>query len=164
MPYLKLLLDWRVWVAVCFVVSVSGVGWEAYRMGENYSLLLLQQYKLEQSTKYIALQKQYAEDTAKWQESNQKVTENYESLKVATSVAVGALDAERMRLLAVLAKRTAPTPGQAQASPGADDGGETGVLTECINSYASVAGQADRLADKVTGLQDYIVQVCQANP
>lgn len=91
------------------------------------------------------------------QAANQKVSQDYESLKQATATAVGALDDDRMRLQAALAAHR--SPGDPTAGGKSDAATKDDILDGCVRAFAQVAGDAGRLSDQVTGLQKYVKDV-----
>ena len=92
------------------------------------------------------------------QVANQKVSQNYETLKTATAVAVGALDADRMRLQDAI---TASDPGANPAARAcADDAARLRhVFGQCANALQAMARVADNQENQLVGLQDYVRSV-----
>ena len=155
---LSLLLNWRVIARLIFTVLMAAGGWKCYVLGKNSEKVEFDVYKAEQIAATLKLESMYRAKEQSMQSTNQKVTENYESLKSATAVAVGSLDTERLRLVSALteARGTTAYSGtglQSNASP------EDIILGGCLNQYEEVAGDAKELSDQVIGLQDYIKRV-----
>jgi hypothetical protein len=133
---------------------------KGYLSGKAEVQALFDKYRADQAELALRAQVDKQSKEAAMQAQNQKVTENYESLKDATRLAVGALDADRMRLQAALAAYRHSTPGDPGAGLPADASPADGILAQCIDRYAAVAGSADQLADQVVALQSYVRTVC----
>jgi len=162
MPY-SLLLNWRLWAALGFVVLEAWAGWKlhhaGYESGRSEVQSLFDAFRMQTLEQAMAAQVERQAQESAMSAKNQKVTADYVSLQTATGVAVRALDADRMRLQAIIAaSRHSPGPDPGAGLP-ADDAAQVGVLAECIDSFAALAGDADRLADQVTGLQAYVARV-----
>jgi hypothetical protein len=152
---LSLLSNWRVWAALFFVVAQAVFGWKIYSAGEAHGEQKLVAYQLEMMQKaLVADEANRAKEKAK-DERNQKVTEDYDSLKTATATAIGALDADRMRLMSDLAAARG-TGANSATSTGIDATAEDAVLGGCLQRYEEVAGDAKAAANQIIGLQNYI--------
>jgi len=157
---LSLLLNPRVWMAIILVVLEAMGGWKLYRMGTRAGDEKLAAYKAEQTQLQLDAEVKARAKETELINTNQKVTENYESLKTATATAVGALDAERVRLMSRLA-----------AASGAPKDSGTGLVLnappqdrirdQCLGRYEEVAGDAQALSDQVVALQSYIQKECK---
>ena len=150
---LGLLLNWRTYAALALAASWAF----AFHFGANSVQVKFDLYKNEQVSIALAAQTAAREKEHAMQASNQKVTENYESLKTATATAVGALDSDRMRLQAALAASSVPPDTGAGLRP--DAAPKDRILSECLRRYEEVAADSDALADQVIGLQAYITKV-----
>ena len=92
--------------------------------------------------------------------TNKEVTANYVSLQAATNTAVLAVDADRLRALASLrAARDSAVPTDTATGLPTDATAEDRVLGECFQRYEAVAGDAEHLANQVTALVAYVLQV-----
>jgi len=151
------LLNWRIWAAVFFAIAQAAFGWKAYVMGEKSTQKALDDLRFEYTSQALAAEQSARAKEQSLQVANRKVSANYESLKTATATAVGALDADRMRLQDALAARS--VPGDPGASPGADASPEVRILGECIDRRTEVAKDAQAVTDKLIGLQDYVRRV-----
>ena len=161
---LALLLNWRIWAVIGFAVLEAWAGYKlhhaGYEEGRAEVQSLFDAYKSQSIEQAMAAQvaanaKEHAMTLA-----NEKVTDEYESLKTATSTAVRALDSDRVRLQEALrAARNRAAPGDTQAPPGPDATPESRILGECLQRYESVAGDAQALSDTVKALQDYVRNV-----
>lgn len=158
-----MLLDPRVWGLLIFVVLESIAGWRVYHKGLDTGRAEVQAqfsaYKEVAREEAIAALQKNAAETKAMNETNQKVTANYESLKTATATAIGALDVNRLRLQAALTARNRTTPGNPVSSAPADAAPEDRILGECLAKYEEVAGDANGLSDQVKALQDYVTTV-----
>ena len=154
---MSLLLNWRIWLLVFLALGEVAFGWKMYKMGGNSVQVEFDMYKNQQVLDTLAAEKAARAKEQSLQVANRKVSENYESLKTATATAVGALDAERLRLQAALASGSAS--GDTSAAPGADGSPKDYILSRCLERYEAVARDAATIADKALGLQDYIRNV-----
>ena len=157
MPPLSILLNWRIWVGVALLASH---GW-AYHLGGLAKTVDFAKYVQARTDAALAAEREARAKEATLNQANQKVTEDYESLKTATATAVGALDSNRLQLLATIRTRNSGTPRSASACQCADATPQERVLTSCVTEYSSVAGDAEALSNQVTGLQAYVKTVVQ---
>ena len=88
---MSLLLNWRVWAAILLCLAQAAFGWKAYKMGESSSLNALEALKSEYTSQALAAEQAARAKEQSLQVANRKVSANYETLKTATAVAVGAL-------------------------------------------------------------------------
>ena len=158
---LLLIANWRVWLLAGVLGAVAASGIYGYRLGEKSTQATFDAYKLAQEHKAMAAEEAARQKETELQLSNQQVTQNYESLKTATATAVRALDADRMRLQSALAARSGEPAKDSSAIAGTDADPEGRILSECLDRYASVAGDADGLSAQVKALQDYISKVLE---
>jgi hypothetical protein len=155
--------NWRIYVALAFMVAEAFAGWKLHNMGYESGRAEVQgmfdSYRATVVEQAMAAQAERTVKEQAMQAANSKVSSDYESLKVATGVAVRALDADRMRLQAALSasRHTAPSDPGAGLPP--DDSAQVGVLAECIDRYAAVASEADSTSDTLKALQDYVRKV-----
>jgi Protein of unknown function (DUF2514) len=154
---MSLLLNWRIWLLVFLALGEIAFGWKMYKMGGNSVQVEFDTYKNQQALDTLAAEKAARVKEQSLQVANHKVSENYESLKTATATAVGALDAERMRLQSALAASSAS--GDTSAITGTDGSSKDYILSRCLERYEAVARDAAAVADKAVGLQDYIRNV-----
>jgi hypothetical protein len=159
MQFLPPLLNWRIWAAL----ALAGAGAYLHHMGYESGRAEVQQlfdaYKLQTIEQAMTEQVLRQAKESAMSAANAKVSADYESLKVATGVAVSALDRDRMRLQAALAAYRGSAPGDPQAGLPTDGNPEVGILSECIDSFAALAKDADALSNQVTGLQGYVRDV-----
>jgi Protein of unknown function (DUF2514) len=154
---MSLLLNWRIWLLVFLALGEVAFGWKMYKMGGNSVQVEFDMYKNQQVLDTLAAEKAARVKEQSLQVANRKVSENYESLKTATATAVGALDAERMRLQAALAASSAS--GDTSAVTRTDGTAKDYIFSRCLERYEAVARDAAAVADKAVGLQDYIKNV-----
>jgi hypothetical protein len=159
----SLLLNWRLW-AVLGLLAANAVSYstghhKGYLTGRAEVQDEFTAYKEQSFEQAMAEQVKRNAEAARMSETNQKVTENYETLKTATSTAVRALDSDRMRLQAAIASRRSSATSDTKAGLSPDAGPEVRVLGECIRRYEEVAGDAQSLSDTVKSLQDYVAGV-----
>ena len=158
-----LLTNWRALAAVLFMLAELLAGWKLHHMGYETGRAEVQaEFTLFKEQALEAAMAAQAERTAaekRMADANQKVTENYESLKDATAVAVRALDADRVRLQATLAAYRGAT-GKDPA-PGACIDGDALVrsFSECVDRYSAVASELDQTSDTLKALQAYVRDV-----
>ena len=158
------LLDPRVWGALIFVVLEAMAGLTIHNHGVTQGRAEVQAafdaYRVQVQDEAIRVQAQRDAEAKAMRVTNEEVTANYESLKTATSVAVRALDTDRMRALSALAAaRHSTAPSDPKTGLPTDATSEDRVLAECLNRYEEVAGDADGLSNQVKALQDYVHRV-----
>jgi len=158
MNLLSLLLNWRVWIAVSMAVLAAAGGWKCYVLGQKSVQVEFDAYKNQQVLDRLAAEQAAREKEHSMLTANQKVSQNYESLKVATATAVSALDADRLQLQSSIAAARGASCDP-KAGPATDATPEDIVLGQCLQRYEAVAGDAKVLADQVIGLQEYVTKV-----
>ncbi|NVO05649.1 MAG: hypothetical protein HXX19_06780 [Rhodoferax sp.] len=157
------LLNWRLWAGLILVTLAAAGGWKCFKLGEQDGLQQLAAYKAEQVAQALAADQAARDKEHSMQSANQKVTANYETLKAATAVAVGALDADRMRLQDALTASDPTANPSARAC--ADDATRTrAVVRSCAAALQKLAGYADGTENQLIGLQDYVRSVVAPKP
>jgi len=158
------LLNWRLWAALGFAVALIGTGWKSYTFGYDRGSKAVQShfdaYRSTVLEQALAAQAEQTLKEAAMNAANVKVSQDYESLKAATALAVSALDRDRMRLQAAIAAYRGATGKDSGTGLPPDDSATAGVLAACIDQYAGVVSDFDREADKLRGLQAYVSAVC----
>ena len=157
---MTLLFNWRLWLAVAFAAALAFGSYQCVQFGKNSVQVQFDMYKNQQILNTLAAEVAARAKEHAMQDTNLKVTDNYETLKTATATAVKSLDADRMRLQSALAAAsgsTAPVYTGAGLKPDASP--ESRILSGCLSRYEEVAGDADQLSDQVVALQDYINRV-----
>lgn len=116
-----------------------------------------------------AVSLQAAEQAAREREqalnqARQKAEERYVEEKRRATVAAGRARTELDGLRDTLYALGAPAAGQDPAAACRTDAGalERQLLGQCAAALVGVAGEADRLAAQVLGLQGYVREVCLA--
>lgn len=152
------LLNWRLWAVLALAGTLAASYWKAYHLGAqsvqaDFDAYVSQLAQAELQAEQDARAKEHS-----MQSANLKVSQNYESLKTATAVAVGALDADRLRLQDAI---TASDPGANPAARAcADDAARLrSVVGQCATALQKLAGTADGTEDQLVGLQDYVRSV-----
>jgi hypothetical protein len=153
---MMLLLNPRVWAAIILAIALGIATRFVYTKGAESVQVKFDMYKNQQISDALNAEKAVRAKELSLQEANQKVSENYESLKSATAVVVKSLDADRVRLQSILASRNSSPSGVTQTSTAANDPPESRILGECLQRYESVAGDADGLSNQVKALQDFV--------
>lgn len=154
---LSLVLNWRFWAILIFCAAQAGALWRCYKLGEEHTQAAFDSYVNQQAQNELIAEQTARDKEHAMQTANQKVSTNYESLKTATGTAVSALDADRMRLQSALAASGAACITEASTST--DGSAKDYILDRCLQRYEEVAGDAQKLSDQVTGLQDYVHSV-----
>jgi len=151
-----LLLNPRVWAAIILAIALGVATRFVYTKGAESVQVEFDKYKNQQILDALNAEKAVRAKELSLQDANQKVTENYESLKSATAVVVKSLDADRVRLQAILTARNSSPASVAQTSTTTTDSPESRILGECLQRYEAVAGDADGLSNQVKALQDFV--------
>lgn len=97
-------------------------------------------------------------------QARQKAEERYVEEKRLAAVAAGRARTELDGLRDTLYALGAPATGQGATTACRTDAGalERQLLGQCATALVGVAGEADRLAAQVLGLQGYVREVCRA--
>jgi len=152
---LTLLLNWRVWAAVGFALSL----WFAYYQGGLSERVEHERYVSEQKTLHIAALEAARAKEQSLQLANSKVQNDYQALKQKSADAAYGAESERLLLLAAL-DATRPTPTNTAPGGRVDAAPADRVLVDSLRKYEAVARDADKLSDQVIGLQGYVRNVC----
>lgn len=155
MPWL-IFANWRILAAAILAVVMVFTHWRAYDAGKSSVLNKYQAYiaDIERATR--AREHQLTQ-------AKQQAEERYETEKRNAATANAGARAELERLRRTLAQRQTPRAAQAPAPIARIDAAsppERQLLGECAQTAVEVAGDADRLAAQLTGLQDYVRHVC----
>lgn len=151
-------LNPRTWLTLAGAIALAVSHWFAWHQGGLSERLEFARYVSEQKTAHIADLEAARAKEQSLQLTNEKVTHDYQALKHTSATTAAAAKSERVRLLAALAARAATT--DSTTGPRADADPTERVLRESVERYQEVAGDADKLADVVTGLQAYVRGVC----
>lgn len=137
--------------AVVLLVLLTATHWKVYHLGRT-----LKQAEYNQAVA-AATERARAREQA-LVVAKHEIEVRYADLKKRTAAAAAGAQSELDRLRGDLAARG---PGQG-ASPGArvDGGPERELLGACAASLVSMAGEADRIAAQLIGLQGYVQGVC----
>lgn len=157
MPWL-IFADWRILAAALLSVVLIGTHWRAYDAGKTSALNKYQAHiaDIERATRA----REHQLTAAK-----QQAEERYEIEKRNAATANAGARAQLERLRHRLAQRQAPRAATTPAPVTRIDAAsppERQLLGECAQTVVEVAGDADRLAAQLTGLQDYVRNVCAA--
>lgn len=155
-------LNPKLWIAIALLGLLALTHGAAYRVGslhvkrawdKQISLAKDQQIKAEQEARAreqeLVAAKQQAE------------VKYVQSKKQAAVAALGA-QSELDRLRNALAARDRATRQDATACPGAhaEAGPERDILGTCATELVRMAREADAIATRLTGLQQYVASVC----
>ncbi|NVN99292.1 MAG: hypothetical protein HXX17_08210 [Geobacteraceae bacterium] len=137
---------------------IAGVGWKSYELGGEHARTELAQYKEQQAQDALKAEADARAKETAMRAANDRVKANYESLKTATATAVGAVDADRLRLQEALTSSDPTANPSARAC--ADDAARTRtVVRACATALQKLAGAADATEDQLVGLQEYVTKV-----
>lgn len=148
--------------ALVFLVLLIGSHFGAYRLGRNTMAGEWAQARAQQSQELLeavtVAREKEQELTRKANDVQAKLNAEKKRASVAAESA-----ANELRLLqeALAARTTTIDPG---TTTGADGTSASELLIQCARVHQSVAAEADSLANKVTGLQGYVTDVCQSSP
>lgn len=148
--------------ALLIVLSLVVTHFGAYRVGRA---LVAGDWAAEKAETALAVAEAEKVARAKEQELTKKANDVQAKLNAEKKRAAAAADlaADELRLLqeALAARGAASDPKAASGVDGASTGD---LLLQCAGKYQGVAADADTLANKVTGLQAYVNDVCQSSP
>ena len=145
-------------IAAAIAIALSASHWKAYHAGDKSGSARVQQ-KFDAAIAKHDADALEASESARLKEKNsqralEKIRNDYTKEKTARVAANLAID-DGLRKL-----ETALGGGATSGNP-ASPGGITGAGTEgqllgqCAGEYRNMAGEAQRLKEKLTGLQDY---------
>lgn len=150
------LLNYRIWLALALSLALLGSHWKAYKIGGDQVTHVWDAEKLEQAKDLAKFSEAARSKEQEIQASTRKVTNDYYRQKQAHAVAAGRAADSLRDLQAELAKPgTCGDPG-APAGAYGPRGLERELLSHCATALAGLATEADRLENKVVGLQGYI--------
>lgn len=147
---------------VLYGVLAVGSGTLAYWLEHTVERRGYHRAQLEYQAQVAQAQRSAREREAELQTQNDANRARAEQRRAADALALhrAGTELERLRLaIATRDRAAAPTP-----SPGAvpDEPGDGGLLGACAGELRDVAAEADRLATKVSALQDYVRLTGQA--
>lgn len=150
--------DLRIIAAAVLALVLTATHWKAYDAGNTSALIKYQAQLAEVERATRAREHQLIA-------AKQQAEERYETEKLNAATANAGARAELERLRRRLAQRqTVRTDTTPAPSPSIDAAAPTErqLLGQCAQTAVEVAGDADRLAAQLTGLQDYVRNVCTA--
>jgi hypothetical protein len=151
---LSLILSPRVWGAILAAIVMTAACWKSYHYGASSVQVEFDRYRATITDQALKAEQAARAKERDMQTANQKVSQNYESLKQATATAVVALDADRMRLQDSLGGAAALS---AESAARADDATRARyVVGQCAEALSKLAKSADATEDRLSGLQEYV--------
>jgi len=151
------LLSWRVWAAVAVAVALAGSHWKAYTSGKHSVQVEFDVYVSEQKANMLD-----AEQKARIAEQQitaklTKATNDYLALKKRNSSSAVAAAGQLQQLEATVANSpspdTTPTSGVDGPSPYKE------LFLTCARTLTSMGAEADSIADRLSGLQNYVTSI-----
>ena len=146
------------------IVSAAFAAWgtwqvQAWRYDSKIAVMQQAHAKSLQAAEQVARDREQTLNQAR-----QKAEELYVKEKRRAAVAAGRARNELDGLRDTLYAIGAPAVGQDPAAACRVDAGtiERQLLGQCATALVGMAGEADRLATQVLGLQGYVSEVCQA--
>ena len=152
---IAVLLNWRTWAALCLVVS----HWFAFHQGGLSKQVDFDRYVAEQQTDHIAALADARAREQTLQLAKQKAENDYQAIKKKSADSALSAESERVLLVAALDAANS-TRADTTTGGGTDAAHRDIVLRESITEYQTLARDADRISDQLTGLQDYVKGVC----
>lgn len=153
------LLNWRVWAAIVIAVALAMSHWKAYKLGGNAVRVEWDAYIAEQTKQAEAEQAKRLEKENALKLSQEKLFNDLakqKSARAADAVAAG----NRLRDFNAAADRAASQNPSAPGGANGTGGPQWDVLRQCAETLTGLGQTADRLEDKVVGLQAYVRDVC----
>ena len=158
-----ILLNWRVWALLGILAVCGGALYKAYEMGGDEPRAELAAYKAEQIEKALTASEQNRKTEQAMAEKLRKANDEYAKLQKLNADSARDLDRVRGDFQTAINSRCTANP----TAPGCADGSgklERQLLEECAGAFVGMAKTAQRLADKVIGLQGYVNAACSPPP
>jgi len=149
-----MLLSPRLWAAIALAIALAAVGWKGYVMGKNTVQAEWDKVELKRQAEATKFSEQARAKELALNEANRRISDDLQKAKAARDAADKRVaDGLRDFNSAISSTASKDTGGTC----GADDtrAKERDILRSCAASLGSLAATADRLTDKITGLQDY---------
>ena len=146
----------RIAVGIAIAVLLSAGAWKAYSMGYKARDAIAQVEEAQRTAQALEASEKARKVEQELQTKIGKIDRAYQNQKRATASAVAAASVGVRDFETVLA---APATASSDAAPscGTNGGGsiERELLGKCAAALAGMGAEADRLAGRVLGLQDY---------
>ncbi len=148
----------RLAAAAAAAVYISGLGWKAYRTGQDGVRAEWAADIAQRTAAALEASEQARKTESELQAKVGRVDLAYQNQKRATATVVSAVAVGMQQLETALA--AAPSPAASGAAPSCRTDGartvERELLGQCASQLARMGAEADGLAARVLGLQDYI--------
>ena len=155
-----MLFNWRIVAAVILAIMLAASHWKAYHAGgasARAELLEMQTEMAQAAAK--ASEDARAKETV-LQTNLAKVHANYAKVKKDNAALSSSLDDSLQQFQSALGDRSLKNPNGTTGANGAG-GLERELLGNCAASLTELGKTADRLENKIVGLQGYIRDVCR---
>jgi Protein of unknown function (DUF2514) len=159
---LSLLLNWRVLAGLAIVIAQAVFGTVMYKEGEKNVQVVFDEYKNQQILDTLAAESAVRQKEHVLISANQKVSQDYETLKASTRISISSLDSERLRLQSLLNSSSNSSSSDAGTIARANDSAKDNILAGCLAKYESLAGDAQSTADTLIELQKYVNDVVKS--
>ena len=149
------LLNWRIWAAVSVAIFLAATHWKAYHMGGASCRADMAEQTLKLTNDALAASEQNRKTEQTLNDKVRKVSNDYANEKAAHLLTAHKLGDSLRDFTATL--DSAAVEDAASPPSAAGRGGlELELLGNCAKTLVSVAEEADRLENKVVGLQEYV--------
>lgn len=153
MPFLPILMSWKLWAGVVVAVFLAGTHWKAYKSGGRSVQMAFDMYIIEQKENMLAASEQARLREKSINNSLRESYDNYLVLKKRNSTVVTANTGSLQQLETTIANRPDPSP---TTTSGTDGATYRELFQSCARTLTSMAEEADGIAIKLLGLQEYI--------
>lgn len=153
-----ILLNWRIWAALVVAVALAASHWKAYHMGGASCRAEMAEQTLKLTNDALAASEQNRKTEQTLNEKVRKVSNDYATEKAAHLLTSRKLGDSLRDFTATLDSATAEDAASATSAAGRG-GLEFELLGNCAKTLVSMAEEADRLENKVVGLQEYVKSV-----
>ena len=158
-----ILLNWRIWALVGILVVVAATHWKAYSMGGAEARAELAERNAELMAESVTQSEANRKTEQAMAAKLRKAQDEYAKLQKLNADSARDLDRVRGDFQTAINSRCTANP----TAPGCADAGgglERQLLEECAGAVVGMAKTAQRLADKVIGLQGYVNAACSPPP
>lgn len=152
------LLNWRVWAAIALAVALAASHWKAYDLGGQSVQVKWDAYIAEETQQAQAELAKRLEKESALKVSQERLFNDLAKQKSARAAAAVASAGQLRDYQAALDRARSET----SCTPGGTDGAIAAVASECPAALEKMDGFSRDLADKASGLQRFISEVCLA--
>jgi len=151
------LLSWRVWAAVAIAVALAASHWKAYTSGKKSVQVEFDMYVSEQKANMLDAEQKARATEQQITAKLTKATNDYNALKKRNSSSAVAAAGQLQQLEAAVANSPSPDTAATSGTDGPSPYQE--LFLACSRTLTAVAAEADGIAERLSGLQNYVTSI-----